>query len=330
MPLRRAHKLNQWLTTEHINRLAADPSHCMRTEWNLIVDPRRPFVPEDYTQLYYTPVYATLSFEQRLRYNQLFGLRINEYIMMLEADLVERLLTPLLRHPRIAADAALSRAMNTMIEEERRHFSGFAALNRSARPDLYPLGEDRLFSRLPAWTTAMFWSVGALAGRLSFALWFLMAMEESSMSLARDMVRRPETETLGVLDPAFVSVHREHMKDEARHLHIDAKMIEASIWSRSKVVRTINAWLFQSMLSGVTRLTRGGSGVMVIRQLVRDMPELASREEEMIEAVLTLTKHRSFQESLFNRRIMPKAFSIFDGTPELATLGEKMVGYDRR
>lgn len=302
----------------------------MRTEWRLDVDPRRPFVPEDYTQLYYTPVYATLSFEQRLRYNQLFGLRINEYIMMLEADLVERLLAPLLRLPRIAADVDLSRAMNTMIEEEKRHFCGFAALNRAVRPDLYPFGEDRFFSRLPLWTNAMFWSVGALAGRFSFALWFLMAMEESSMALARDMVRRSETETLGHLDPAFVAVHREHMKDEARHLHIDAKMIEASIDSRGKLTRTINAKLFQSMLNGVTRMTRSGSGVKVIRQLVRDRPELASREEAMIQAVLTLTKHRSFQESLFNRRIMPKTFSLFDGTPELATLGEKMVGYDRK
>jgi hypothetical protein len=176
----------------------------------------------------------------------------------------------------------------------------------------------------------MFGIVGALAGRLSFALWYLMAMEESSMALARDMARRPETETLGLLDPGFVSVHREHMKDEARHLHIDARMIESCIGSSSRVRRDINAWLFQAMLGGVTRLTRSGSGVMVIHQLVRDMPELAPREEEMIEALLTLTSCRPFQESLFNRRIMPKAFSVFDNSPELARLGEKMVGYDRR
>ncbi len=328
--MRRIPNLKRWLTAEHINRLAADPAHCTRTDRHLEVDSRCPFVPEDYTQLYYTPVYASLSFEHRLRYNQLFGLRINEYIMMLEADLVERLLTPLLRQAGVAADAALTQAMITMIEEERRHFAGFAALNRACRPDLYPPGKDRLFSRLPAWTKVMFGIVGALAGRFSFALWYLMAMEESSMALARDMGRRPETETLGLLDPAFVSVHREHMKDEARHLHIDARMIESCIGSGSRVGREINAWLFQSMLGGVTRLTRSGSGVMVIRQLVRDMPELAPREEEMIQALLTLTSCRPFQESLFNRRIMPKAFSVFDDTTELARLGEKMVGYDRR
>ena len=112
--------MKQWLTAEHINRLAADPAHCTRTGQTLEIDARRPFVPEHYTQLYYTPLYTSLNFDQRLRYNQLFGLRINEYIMMVEGDLVERLLAPLLRKPRIAEDVALSRAMMTMIEEEKR------------------------------------------------------------------------------------------------------------------------------------------------------------------------------------------------------------------
>jgi len=321
--------MKQWLSAEHINRLAADPNRCTRFDLCLEVDSSRPFVPEDYTQLYYTPVYASLNFEQRLRYNQLFGLRINEYIMMLEADLVERLLTPLLRLHHISSDIALAQAMTNMIREEKNHFAAFAALNRVCRPDLYPPGEDRLFSRLPSWTRAMFWSVGALASRLSFALWYLMAMEESSMAMARNMMHHPETETLGPLDPAFVSVHREHMKDESRHLHIDGRMIDSCISSSIRANRRLNAWLFQSMLRGITRPTRSGSGVMVIQQLVRDMPELADRKEEMILAVLDLNKCRSFQESLFNRRIMPKTFQVFDNTPELVNLGARMIGYDR-
>lgn len=322
--------MKQWLSAEQINRLAADPNHCTRIGLALSVDASRPYVPEDYTQLYFTPLYATLSFEQRLHYNQLFGLRINEYIMMLEADLVERLLTPLLRLPPVSGDAALTRAITTMIREEKGHFDSFATLNRTCRPDLYPPGENRLFSRLPGWTRAMFQIVGMLSSRLSFALWYLMSMEESSMALARDMTHRPETHTLGMLDPAFVSVHREHMKDEARHLHIDGRLIDLCISSSTKLQRKINARLFQFMLTGVTRPTRGGSGVMVIRQLVRDMPELAAREEEMIRAVLSLKDSKPFQESLFNRRIMPTTFRVFDDTAELSTLGERMIGYDRR
>jgi hypothetical protein len=327
--MRKANQVKHWLTAEHINRLASDPAHCTRTTLSLEVDSCHPFVPEDYTQLYYTPLYATLSFEHRLRYNQLFGLRINEYIMMLEADLVERLLTPLLSLSHIAADVALVQAITTMIQEERGHFAVFAALNRACRPDLYPPGKDRLFSHLPGWSQAMFWTVGALAGRLSFALWYLMAMEESSMAMARDMINRPETETLGLLDPAFVLVHREHMKDELRHIHIDGRIIDLCIGSGVRAKRALNAQLFQAMLPGITRPTRSGSGVKVIHQLIHDMPELADRKEEMIHALMDLKNCRPFQKSLFNRRIMPLTFRVFDNTPELANLGERMIGYDR-
>jgi hypothetical protein len=291
------------------------------------VDASRPFVPEEHTQLFYTPVYATLSDAHRLRYNQLFGLRLNEYIMTLEAELIERLLAPLRRHPRVRGDGALLQALDTMAAEERRHHAGFAAFNRATRPDLYPPGSDRFFARLPWWTQAMFGIVGALAWRYAFALWYMMAMEESAKSLARSMVLQPQTPTLGPLDPAFVALHHQHMKDETRHVHIDALLVERCMDPERAA---LNARLFTGMLEGVVRPTRGGSGAKVIRQLVRDMPELAAREGELIEALLSLKDDRRFQESLFNRRIMPRTFEIFDATPALAHLGRKMVGYDRR
>jgi hypothetical protein len=321
--------MRPWLSPAQINRLAAEPAHCTRTDLPLAVDPRHPFVPEDYTQLYFTPLYPALHFEHRLRYNQLFALRINEYVMMLEADLAERLLIPLKRHPQVRGNAPLITAIDTLIAEERRHFAVFAALNRACRPDLYPPERDRLFSRLPVATRVMFWTAGLLARRLPFSLWYVMAMEESSTALARDMKRRPETETLGMLDSAFTSVHLEHMKDEARHLHIDGILIDLCIASGTRFPRMINARIFQAMLPGVTTPTRAGSGVKVVRQLVREMPELQAQEHALVDAVLALKDNRAYQESLFNRRIMPATFQVFDDTAELACLGERMVGYDR-
>jgi hypothetical protein len=93
---------------------------------------------------------------------------------------------------------------------------------------------------------------------------------------------------------------------------------------------TLNARLFIAMLAGVVRPTRGGSGVKVVHQLILDLPELAPREAELVGAVLSLKDDRRFQESLFNRRIMPRTFELFDATPALADLGKRMVGYDRR
>lgn len=317
------------LTAEEINRIAADPAHRTRTDLVPEIDPARPWVPEEWTQLWYTPIYASLHREHRLRYNQLFGLRINEYVMMLESDLIERILPPLRRHPAIAGDAEVVRAIDEMIGEERRHYTGFARLNRICRPDLYPEGRDRLFSRLPIWGEAMMRFTGLVAGRLGFSIWYLMALEETAQSFARALVRQPETETLGRLDPGFTAVHREHMKDEARHLHVDQILVERIIETAPPRRRRLEAGLFRAMLVGITRPTRSGAGVRVVRQLVRDMPELQMREEEMIRAVLALKDDRAYQESLFNRRINPMTFAVFDRIPELDRLGERMLGYDR-
>jgi hypothetical protein len=319
----------RWLDPADIERLAGDPARRMQMQPIAAIDLSKPFVPEEYTQLYYTPVYCSLHFEHRLRYNQFFGVRINEYIMMLEADLVERLLVPLRRHRNVAGNAALVRCIDTMIEEERQHYRCFAALNRACFPALYD-GRDRYFSDLSLPTRALFAAAGLVAGRLAFALWYLMAMEESSTALARDMARKPTTDTLGEIEPTFAALHREHLKDELRHLQIDGILVDLCVARSGRVARVLNAALFKSMLGAVTRPTRSGSGIKVIRELVRQMPELSWREDQMIKAVLALRNDMSFQTSLFNRKAMPLTFGVFDRTPEFEGLGNAMVGYDRR
>lgn len=320
--------MRAWAEPEALNRLARDPDQCARPV-ALAPDLRRPFVPEHRTQLYYTSWYRSLHFEHRLRYNQLFGLRINEYVMMLEEELAERLLRPLKLRSGPSRDPALSESIDHVVAEEARHFRMFAELNRAARPDLYPPGRDRLFSRLPPWTKAMFRFAGATARRCSFSLWYVMAMEESSLSLAREMAERPETETLGPIDPAFAAVHLEHRKDELRHVEAEGRLIEQALESLPAWRRRADAALFKAMLRGVTTPTRGGSGVKVLRQLVREMPELQDREEAMIRSVLALRSDPAFQRSLFNREIMPVTFSVYDRIPELAGLAARMPGYER-
>lgn len=322
--------MTNWLAPADIDRFSADPARQMTVGEIGKIDLSMPFVPEDYTQLYYTPIYRHLCREHRLRYNQLFGIRINEYIMMLEADLIERLLTPLCRHPDVAGDAILRRCIDTMIEEERRHFRYFLALNRACHPALFADGRERYFSTLNLPLKALFSLVGLVSGQLAFALWYLMAMEESCTALARDMMRSPVTETLGPLEPNFMAVHREHTKDEARHLHIDKLLIDICLGKASPAKRAVNARLFKAMLAAVTRPTRRGSGVKVIRQLVAEMPELSWKESEMVSAVLSLRRDIQFQSSLFNRRAMPMTFGLFDQAEELGDLSEAMVGYDRR
>jgi hypothetical protein len=155
-------------------------------------------------------------------------------------------------------------------------------------------------------------------------------MEESSTALARDMARNPVTETLGEIEPVFAAIHHEHLKDELRHLQIDGILVDLCVANSGHAARLLNAALFKSMLGAITRPKRSGSGIKVIRELVCQMPELSWREDQMIKEVLALRNDTAFQRSLFNRKAMPLAFGVFDGMPELDTLGNSMVGYDRR
>jgi hypothetical protein len=155
-------------------------------------------------------------------------------------------------------------------------------------------------------------------------------MEESSTALARDLSRNQMTETLGPLEPTFAAVHAEHLKDEVRHLQIDGTLIDLCLDGSNRARRGLNATLFKTILRTVTRPTRTGSGVKVIREFVRQMPELSWREDEMIRAVLALKDNRGYQASLFNRKAMPLTFGVFDRTDEFHDLTNAMVGYDRR
>jgi hypothetical protein len=316
------------LAPADIERLASDPARQSSAGPIPPIDLSRPFVPEDQTQLYYTPIYRGLPRAARLRYNQLFGVRINEYIMVLESDLVEAVFEPLRFHRVVASDPALVRCIETMIEEERRHYRGFASLNRACFPELYA-GSDRYFSGVPWPIRALFRTLRMVAGPSAFSLWYVMAMEECSTTMARNLALHPDTETLGPLEPAFSQVHREHLKDETRHLHIDDHLIDLCLIQASRTRRRLDAAFFKWMLGPITRPTRHGSGVKVIRELVRQMPELADRKDEMIDAVLALGRDRAFQTSLFNRQAMPHTFELFDRMEEFHDLGKAMVGYDR-
>ena len=69
----------------------------------------------------------------------------------------------------------------------------------------------------------------------------------------------------------------------------------------------------------------------VIRELVRQMPELAWREEaDDPRRARAQGRPQPFSTSLFNRQAMPLTFGVFDGTPEFDNLADAMVGYDRR
>jgi hypothetical protein len=317
----------QLLEPAQIRALSDDPARCARVLEFGPVDFSRPFVHEAHTQLYYTPLYRDLDRAQRLRYNQLFGVRVNEQFMALEKDLTNRLLARLVGHPAVAADPVLADCLARMIREEERHYAMFRALNLRCLPGAYA-ATDRYFTRLGRLEAACFALALRLGRRLSCLLWFVIAMEEYSVALSRSLIRERETESLGPLEESFVRIHVEHVKDEARHVHLDVHLLEACLSRSSRAERRLNAALLKAFLRDI--LVPKRSGLAVVRRLVAERPELRPREAELVAAVRGLADDEAYQRSLFSRDTVPRTFALFDAQPELADLGTILRGYDRR
>jgi len=315
------------LSLERIAAIRADPARRMRVPAAAGVDRTLPFLPEDQTQLYYTCAYRVLDRAQRIRYNQLFALRINEYIMMLERDFVEPVLAALAARAHGYGSADLVAALQGMREEEARHYQVLAGLNRTCEPRAYAQS-DCWFMQLKPYERAILNIMQGGARWLPFALWIILAMEESSIGLATAMLRARETE-LGPLEPHFLAVHREHAKDEARHIHIDVHLVRACLQTFPAWWRRLNARLFVAFMRDMTSPKSNGTGARVVRQLVREFPELGPLEPEMIAGLVALRDHAEFQRSLFNRQLTPLAFALYDEEPALADLGRVLIAYER-
>jgi hypothetical protein len=315
------------LSLERIEAIAADPVRRTAQVPPTPPDLSLPFIPESQTQLYYTPLYRELTRAQKIRYNQLYALRVNEYIMMLERDFVDPVLKALRRRALQRGSPALRRALEGMLAEEERHYEAFVALNRRCAPQDYAAAEVQ-FMRLRPYERAVLHAMHAGARWLPFALWIIVAMEESSIGLATSMVRHGEG-ALGPLEPGFVAVHREHAKDEARHIHIDVHLVRACLATLPAAWRALNARLFTAFMHDMTAPKPGGTGARVVRRLVVEFPDLAPLAGGLVEGLVALKDNAEFQYSLFNRKLTPLAFALYDDEPALSQLGKVLRSYER-
>jgi len=315
------------LNLERIAAIAADPARRTAAVPDAPADLSLPFIPEDQTHLYYTPGYAAFTRTQKIRYNQLFALRVNEYIMMLERDFVDPVLKALRRRAQQQGSALLRRALEGMLAEEERHYQAFVRLNRRCAPRDYEHVEAQ-FMQLRPYEHAVLHAMHAGACWLPFALWIIIAMEESSIGLASSMARHGEG-ALGPLEPGFLAVHREHAKDEARHIHIDVHLVHACLATLPAAWRALNAKLFTVFMRDMTSPKAKGTSARVVRRLVEEFPELAPRASELIASLVALKDHDEFQRSLFNRKLTPLAFALYDDEPALANLGKVLKAYER-
>lgn len=284
------------------------------------------FLPPEYTQLYYSPVWADLDNAHRLRYTQLYALRTNEVIMLFERYLVEAILPPIAARLADMQMPSLRQLVLETLHEEHDHDAMFVALNRASRPDIYQAADFFFFPPSPEvrrFVTTMGW----LSRWCAHPLWLLFFIEESSLAMARELAKLDRRHGGNAVESNWLAVHLEHTHDERRHTLIDRLLFDSCYSRRSAATRRLDGWLFSRALKAMMFPRARGAGVRVVEQLIRDCPELASLRATMVREIVALGRNPDFLASILSQRLAPRAWKLFHRCPELNGLANWLPGY---
>ena len=302
----------QILNTERLYRAVKNKS-ALATRFSAI-DHGRAFIPEHLTQLYHSAYYGELNPEQKLRYNQLFALRAIEQLMTLEEHFIALVIGRARRNPLLRTDKALQYCMQEMILEEAEHYRMFASLNRLAEPAIYQQ-QDMYFAQMSLPERASLGLLGVLPGITPFLLWTLLILEEFSTYISRQMLHR-DNGSLGPLESNFVQAHREHLKDESRHVAICANALNELLDGQDNKLIKLNARILRHFMNEYMSPKRGG--VRVIRHLCKEFPALLQSEAAMIRAVRQQSPDPLIWGAINNAAAMPATNKMMQRYPQFS------------
>jgi hypothetical protein len=281
------------------------------------IDFSRRFIPERLTPLYHVPIYTQLSHGQRLRYNQLHALYLNEQTIFFESAMAQPLLRSFISRK---TPVFLANGLRNFIAEEAKHSKMFRELNRRCLPGIYAT-EDFHFIQVPFLPTVLLRQWVKQSRWFPFFLWILLIQEERALFYAKEFLKEAEG-----LEQHFVSTQRRHLADEVGHIQWDEALLDW-IWPQTgKTWRAINARLFVWMM-GEYFTTPKRSGLRVVSDLVKEFPVLQPLWPELRIQMLGLSQNLEFNLLGYSRHVTPKAFARFDQWPEFRSLNRVLPGY---
>lgn len=242
--------------------------------WGRGPDQGRYWIPEDLTPLAGTDVYATLSEDQKRRYNQYYALEMSEQFIWLETYAIIAPLKGLLKGD--MPTPSLRALLRSFVVDEVNHSTVVWRLLRLARRDLYPSNQFRFF-KPPASVGWMAAAAGRLPRLLSCWALFACSLEEQTIPISRAYKEAADS-----VDPLFANIFTLHALDEARHCKLDTLIAEWLIAPQSAVPKWINGKVLSALYKAYHDSGWGCDGP--IRQLTADFPELEGQENEMIAA----------------------------------------------
>jgi len=280
----------------------------------MTIDRGRPFMPERFTPLAFTDLYAELPEPVRRRYNQLHALYLGEVVAYFEEEVLVPMLRSLLR--RLPEDPWRPK-LEAFLDDEQRHTAMFRDLNRRAAPELYAT-RDRVFVRTPWFLFGLVRGIAARPFWAPLLAWLVLVQEERSLAYARGFVDEADT-----LEPSFVAAHRIHLADESRHVRVDAELVEHLWTSSSRLVRLAHARLLGWALVELFFLPKR-SGRRVVDQLADEHPELD--RAALRRALRRVGGDRAFFSAQYSDRMTPRSIARMHQHPELERVTTWLTG----
>jgi hypothetical protein len=281
------------------------------------VDFGKRFIPEELTPLFYVPWYRWLASDQRLRYNQLQALYLNEQILFFETLVGRGVMDALLREP---WPDNFGSELQQFWDEERRHSDMFRQLNRLCAPQFYAAGDFYFVRASQHWLTALDWATHR-PRLFPVFIWLMLLQEERSLFYSKEFMRQEKA-----IETHFVETHRMHLADEVGHVHWDEKLLDLLWPGVNRYLRTVNATLLAWMVREFFSTPKRGQW-NVVQQLAREFPSLQGHLPELRQQLSDLPKDECYQLSLYRREIAPRSFARFDSWPEFRVMRRAMPGY---
>jgi hypothetical protein len=281
------------------------------------IDFSRRFMPEELTPFYFTPAYATLTGDQRLRYNQLNALYFNEQTMFFEKALARNVLGYFLKQP-LPGD--LKAGLQQFLAEEEQHSAMFQQLNRRCAPDIYAEC-DFYFIRVPPVAAKMLAALAKHPHWFPFLLWLMRLQEERALFFGREFLRAADS-----LEPHFVAVQRKHLADEIGHVRWDDALLDW-VWPKTNSrLRRLNvrllAWMIREYFTTPKR-----TAIQVLAAWIKEFPSLHLQYPEFCRQLRALEYDPVYRRSLYCPGNVPMTFKRFDASLEFLPLIKAMPGY---
>lgn len=275
------------------------------------------FIPEGLTPLFYTPWYRWLTAGQRLRYNQLQALYLNEQVIFFETMVGRGVMSALLRG---RWPNGFGAQLRQFWDEEKRHSEMFRQLNQRCAPHFYLSGDFHFVQAPRRWLAALEWTTHRPRTFPMF-LWLMLLQEERSLFYSKEFIRQDRE-----IEPHFVDTHRAHLADEVGHVRWDEQLLDL-LWPRfHPYLRRANARLLCWMVEEFFSTPKRGQWRVVL-ELAREFPELREHLPEVHKQLLALPEDNRYQLSIYSREIAPRSFARFDRCPELRVMQRAIPGY---